>query len=316
MSDLDPHIDAMLKAAAANRLPPMKDRPLAEVREGFRILGVGKDPDAPQMQVRDLSVDGAAGPLKARLYTPSGAPKVSAGLVFFHGGGFVIGDLDTHDALCRRLADRSEVRILSVDYRLAPEHPFPAAYEDALAATRWAFDHAAEIGFEARRIAVGGDSAGAMLAATTAIQFRDQGLGPLAFQLLLYPGVLTETPTASMQRFGEGYFLTAEDMLFFDRALFPTEQHRQDPRYWALAKAPLQGVAPMLVTTAGFDPLKDGGRLFAERARAEGVTADYLDFPSLIHGFYNMCHLSPAAARATAETGRRLGEAMGALEEV
>ena len=195
---MDSGFRALLDATNAVEMPPLSTLPPAMIREGYRAQRVGVDAGAPtDLDVRDLEVAGGAGALKARLYTPNGAPAVGPGLVYFHGGGFVIGDLDSHDSFLRRLAAASGVRVLSVDYRLAPEHPFPAAHDDALASLRWAFDHAAEIGFDPARIAVGGCSAGGNLSASVALDLREDPSRRLAFQLLLYPATAMDQDTAS-----------------------------------------------------------------------------------------------------------------------
>eukprot|EP01035_Chromulina_nebulosa_P034429 gene34429-46193_t len=198
----------MLDAAAAIQMPPLAQLPAEMVRAGYTAQRSGLDLGAPKdLDVRNLDVAGGSGPLKARLYKPQGATGTGPGLVYFHGGGFVIGNLDTHDDFLRRLCKASGVRVLSVDYRLAPEHPFPAAHDDALAATRWAFDHAAEIGFDPARIAVGGDSAGGNLSACMALELRGDLARKLAFQLLLYPATAMNQDTPSRRALATGYVL-------------------------------------------------------------------------------------------------------------
>ncbi len=251
--------------------------------------------------VRELEIEGADGPLRARHYRPppSSASENPPLLVFFHGGGFVIADLDTHDEPCRVLCRHAGVQVLSVDYRLAPEHPFPAAARDALAAFRWAVAHAPELGADANRVAVGGDSAGGNLSAVTA-QLAGRDGGPLpALQLLIYPAVdLTDARTASGRLFADGFYLTEHDRQWCMRHYFSgAERDATDPRASpALDQDPSPAV-PAIVITAGFDPLRDEGEAYAEALRRAGarVAADRL--PGLIHAFINMTTV-PAARDA------------------
>ncbi|HEX6858893.1 MAG TPA: alpha/beta hydrolase [Caulobacteraceae bacterium] len=298
---LDPHFKAMLDELAKIQMPPLSMVPPEMVREGYRSTRVGLDPAAPRdLDVRDLTIDGAEGPLKARLYTPKDAGASGPGLVYFHGGGFVIGDLDTHDSFLRRLAAASGVRVLSVDYRLAPEHPFPAPHDDALAATRWAIEHAAEIGFDRKRIAVGGDSAGGNLAAYLALELKNE----IAFQLLLYPATAMEQETPSRKDLAEGHILTREAMEWFGNHLAVQghpEQHRAEPAY-----ADVSGAPTALVVTAGFDPLKDEGKAYAEKLSAAGVTATHVEHRGFVHDFYILGHVNPKVFDVIDETAEAL----------
>lgn len=306
---MDPGFRALLDATNAVEMPPLSALPPAMIREGYRAQRVGVDAGAPtDLDVRDIEVAGAAGPLKARLYTPKGAPATGPGLVYFHGGGFVIGDLDSHDSFLRRLAAASGVRVLSVDYRLAPEHPFPAAHDDALASLRWAFDHAAEIGFDPARIAVGGCSAGGNLSASVALDLRDDPARKLAFQLLLYPATAMIQDTASRRDLATGHLLTAEVMDWFGNHLAAAghpEQARAEP-----VKADLTGVAPALVVTAGFDPLKDEGKAYAAAMNAAGSRAEHVEYAAFVHDFYTLSPFCAAVPAAIEETGAKLKAAL------
>jgi acetyl esterase len=225
--------------------------------------------------------------------------------VYFHGGGFVIGDLDTHDDFLRRLCADSGVRVLAVDYRLSPEHPFPAAHDDALAATRWAIDHGGQIGFDPTKVAVGGDSAGGNLAACLGLEMRTDPARRLAFQLLLYPATAMEQETPSRTALAEGYVLTAEAMTWFAGHMAQAghaDARRGEPA-WV---DDLSGAPPALVVTAGFDPLKDEGRAYAERLSAAGVKAAHVEYPSFVHDFYVMAAVSPAVVVAIGETAAAL----------
>jgi len=303
---LDPHFKAMLDELAKVEMPPLSALPAPLVREGYRSTRVGLDPGAPQdLAVRDLEVAGGAGPLKARLYTPKDAGSSGPGLVYFHGGGFVIGDLDTHDSFLRRLSAASGVRVLAVDYRLAPEHPFPAPHDDALAATRWAFDHAAEIGFDPSKIAIGGDSAGGNLAASISLEMRSDTTRKLAFQLLLYPATAMERDTASRRELAEGHVLTREAMEWFGGHLNVEghpEQHRAEPGN----VADLSGAPACLVVTAGFDPLKDEGKEYAEKLNAAGVSAQHVEHAGFVHDFYILGHVCPKVYGVIDETAAAL----------
>ena len=305
---LDPHLKLVLQAAAAREGPDLIDLPLPVMRQVFRDMKVGVpvSQGLALAEVRELQVDGAAGPIGARLYVPVDAEQPGPGLVYFHGGGFVVGDLETHDDFLRRLAARSGVRVLAVDYRLAPEHPFPAPHDDALAATIWALTHLDELGFDGARIAVGGDSAGGNLAASVALDLRGSALGAIAFQLLLYPVTQWRDETDSMRKFGEGYFLTKRGMDFFQASLFGGTSRIGDPRLEVLHAPDLQGAPKALVVTAGYDPLKDEGAAYARALEAAGVEVDHIDHPGMIHGFYGMGGVSPGALKALDETAEAL----------
>jgi acetyl esterase len=257
--------------------------------------------EQPIGAVRDLAVGGRAG----RLYVPSGVPDHGPLLLFFHGGGWVYGDLDSHDPPCRFLAERSGVRVLAVDYRLAPEHPFPSAYDDAVAAYRWVIENAEGLGADVTRLGVGGDSAGGNLAAVTAIESARSGL-PLAFQLLVYPGTDASRPTLSKRLFGHGLYLT---QTFMDQTL---DQYLRDPALRAdprvspmLADLPA-GLAPAYVATAGFDPLRDEGEAYARKLADDGLEVELRRFSDQIHGFLNVVGVGRSARAASAEIAARL----------
>ena len=308
---LDPYFKAMLDAAAEAGGPGIETLGAQGAREFYRSLGLDGDVSFADLDIHDLTVAGAAGPLKARLYAPKAAKTPGPGLIYYHGGGWVIGDLETHDGVCRQLAAASGQRVLSVDYRLAPEHPFPASYEDAVASANWAFDHAAEIGFDPARIGLGGDSAGGNLAAAAAIALRDAGKHKLAFQLLLYPVTQVDRTTDSLRDLAEGYFLTKAGMDWFADSLFIGGGDRSDPRVSVLNASSHSDLAPAFVATGGFDPLKDEGREYAEKLKAAGVPTEHKHYPEFIHGFYQMAGLSPAAAAAVKEAAAKMKAALG-----
>jgi acetyl esterase len=260
--------------------------------------------------VRALHVAGAAGALAARLYVPR-APRAPRGarpappplLVFFHGGGFVVGDLDTHDPLCRALCRDAAVAVLSVAYRLAPEHPFPAAVEDARAAVAWAVRSAALLGADPDRVAVGGDSAGGMLAAVVSrLAAREGGPAP-ALQLLVYPAVDRLGAWQSMERFGEGHLLTSAEIGWFHRHYLAgaTEVRRDDPRLVPLRAADHGGLPPAVVVTASHDPLRDEGEAYAAALAAAGTPVTLRRLDGLVHGFVHLVGVSRSAREAVAE---------------
>jgi acetyl esterase len=255
----------------------------------------------PVAAVTDITVTGAAGPLTARHYRTD--DRDAPLLVFYHGGGHVIGSIDTHDDLCREICRTGRVHVLSVDYRLAPEHPAPAGADDAYAAYLWACEHAAELGADPRQVAVGGDSAGANLAALVAIRARDEGVHHQpALQLLLYP--VTDYPgqTRSQTLFARGFFLTRRDMDWFkERFLGGAQIDSADPRVSPLRAADLSGLPPALVVTAGFDPLRDEGRAYADAMRDAGTSVDYREYGPVVHGFANFFPLGGASRAATAD---------------
>ena len=252
---------------------------------------------------------GRAGPIPARLYTPEGAATPSGLLVYFHGGGFVIGDLETHDGHCRRLAHYSGQRVMAVDYRLAPEHPFPAGHDDALAATRWAFDHAADLGADPARIGVGGDSAGGNLAASVALDLRGDAARRLKLQMLLYPATWPEAETAS-RRDRDGPVLSKAAMAWFEASL-AFLGHPDLLRAAPARQADLSGLPAAYVVTAGFDPLEDEGRDYAEAMGAAGVASRHVNYPSLVHDFFIMGDVSPAVIDAAKEAGAAIRAALG-----
>ena len=255
-------------------------------------------------EVRDLTIEGAAGPLAARLYRPQGRALGSRLLVYLHGGGFVIGDLDTHDEPCRILCRHGRTLVLSVAYRLAPEHPFPAAVDDAIAAYRWACSNAASLGVDGNSIAIGGDSAGGNLAAVVSHHTARAGDAPSA-QLLIYPTVDPLTRRPSHELFADRLFLTARDVAAFQRA-YRGGQHGdpRNPRLAPLLAHDLSGLPPTLVITAGFDLLRDEGEAYAHALRDSRGRVRLRRFASLAHGFIHLTDISPTARKAMREIAR------------
>jgi acetyl esterase len=292
--------------------PPWHAMTAAEARSAYAAGAEVLDlPRARVQRVEELAIPGGDGSLRpARLYAD--ASDVLPALLYLHGGGFVVGGLETHDSLCRQLALRSRGAVVALDYRLAPEHPFPAAVDDAWAALRWLFDHGAKFGIDGHRIAVGGDSAGATLAAVVAVMARDQGL-PLALQLLFTPGTAAHADVASHRLFGNGFLLDAATLdWFFDHTL-PHEQ-RGDWRFAPLNVPDLDGVAPACIILAECDPLVDEGLAYADRLRAAGVAVELELFRGLTHDFIKMGRALKEAATAQQVAADALRQAWGDLE--
>jgi acetyl esterase len=296
---VDPEIaEALARTEAAGWLPltgGSHERARTRYRElSLMRRGEGYVPP-PVASVTDRTFDGPAGPLSARVSVPE--DPIAATVVFLHGGGWVIGDLDTHDPVCRRLATATRAVVASIEYRLAPEAPHPAALHDALAALRWAARSWPE-----HRLAVAGDSAGGGLAAGCARCVRDQADGPrLAAQLLIYPGLDPEMTQPSVEENAEGYFLTRQDMRWFYGHYLPEDEMRTDPAVNLLRAGDLAGLAPAVVAVAQYDPLRDEGRAYARRLREAGVPVTLVEGPGLVHGYFGLVELSAAAARTADE---------------
>jgi acetyl esterase len=261
------------------------------------------DRGAPAMETRDLAIPTPAGPLKARFYRPAAAAAAGPGLVFFHGGGFVICDIETHDALCRRLADAAGVRILSVDYRLAPEAPFPAQLDDAETALRWTIAEAASLQIDPTRLLAGGDSAGGYMTLAVAAKLNAERTGAVAGQLLIYP-LLALDDVAWAASLSTHSRIVGRVTLGYIR-----HQLHLDAVPGSLAEADLAPLPPTLIAVGGhLDPCRPEGRRLAERLRAAGMPLTLLEYPRLPHGFASLTHLSVASRRAVAEIGGQLGE--------
>ena len=287
---LDAVVKVMLDQLATQEGPAMFEVSPQEAREMYRAMKDVWGAPAPVENVEDRSIPGPGGEIPVRIYTPASTEPLPA-LVYFHGGGFVIGDLDTHDAVCRTLANSAQCVVASVDYRLAPEHKFPAAVDDAYAATAWVAEHAAEIGVDKRRVAVGGDSAGGNLAAVVALIARGKNAPRLAYQLLVYPVLDYNFETASYRENAEGYFLTTDAMKWFWAHYIRNEADGLDPRASPLRADDLIGLPPALVITAEFDPLRDEGEAYAARLRDDGVPVTVTRYDGMIHGFWQMAAL-------------------------
>ncbi len=283
-------------------LPPQQAR--AKVR---RSTASSDGAPIPMAELVEFELPGAEGPLKARLYVPFTAPPPPRPmLVHYHGGGWMVGDLETHDSACRFLAAHSGVSILSTTYRLAPEHPFPAAVEDAQAAFLWANALAEELGADPGKIGVGGDSAGGNLAAGVCVSMREAGGPHPAMQLLVYPATEAIEPRRSRGLFAEGFILSQLDIDHCERAYLPDKEMGYDPRASILRTPDLSSLPPAYVATAGFDALRDEGEEYAERMRAAGVRVALRRHPRLIHTFANLTAVSRSSREAMLEAAGAL----------
>ncbi|MFC4553140.1 MULTISPECIES: alpha/beta hydrolase [Halorussus] len=281
-------VRAVLDALEAMGAPKVSDLEPREAREVVDGTFAGAEPVEEVGAVEDRTIPGPAGEIPVRVYRPEGDGPHPV-VVFFHGGGFVLGDLDGHDAPCRILTNAVEAVVVSVDYRLAPEHPFPAAVEDAYAATEWIAEHAAEIDGDAERIAVAGDSAGGNLAAVVALAARERGGPDLAYQALFYPAVdFGEGDYPSREENAEGYFLSADEMAYFGDHYVPSWAHMPNPYLAPIEAESHADLPPATVVTCGFDPLRDEGRAYAETLEADGVAVIHREYDDLIHGVVNM----------------------------
>ena len=300
---LHPQTQALLDLMIERGVPPTHTLTPAEARSFYRERRGFTQPAPPAVALlRELQADGPRGAVPLRLYRPMGsdAASVLPVLVYYHGGGWVIGDLDTHDTLCRELANGAGCAVVAVDYRMGPEHRFPAAVIDAIAATRWVHSHASELNLDPNRLAVGGDSAGGNLAAVVSIAARDAGDLPIAFQLLIYPATDQHRNTPSHTSNGQGYLLTTETMDYFTGHYIADPAHYQDWRASPLLHIDLTKLPPALVLTAGYDPLRDEGAAYAERLTAAGNRATYVCFERQIHGFITMGKVLDEANAAVA----------------
>ena len=303
---LDPVARAYLDAVASAGVPPVWESEPSEARRGFEATAAQLfGPTDPVGSVVDRTIPG---PVRIRVYEPLGDERARPVLVYFHGGGWVLGSLDTHDGVCRALCARTPCVVVAVDYRLAPEHRFPAAVDDAWAATAWVVEHAASLGADPARIAVGGDSAGGNLAAAVTFRARATGLS-LAFQLLVYPVTDADLDTASYLENATGYGLTRDAMRWYwDQYLGP-DGDRADPEAAPLRAGDLAGLPPALVITAEFDVLRDEGEAYAGRLEAAGVAAELSRYEGLIHGCIRMPAAIPPANAMLDEAASALGTA-------
>ena len=290
---LDPQAQALMQLMVEKGVPPVNTMTPVQARESYRSRRAFTQPDAPEVyQVADQVIESNGVNVPVRVYHPHTAQtqKSLPALVYIHGGGWTIGDLDTHDVLCRSLCLQAGVVVVSVDYRMGPEHKFPAAYDDTVAAFNWTVANASALGVDAKRIAIGGDSAGGNLSAAACIGLRDQkGLSVQpAFQLLIYPATIMWQDTPSYHANGQGYMLTKDSIAYYTDNYLRNRDDAKDWRaspQWASTHA---GLPPAFVMTAGFDPLRDEGLMYADALSKAGVSCQYICFERQIHGFITM----------------------------
>jgi acetyl esterase len=304
---LDPQAKALL-----DLMPPMPDFStidLAVVRAAMAQGPLNAGEPEAVAKVENRTIPGPAGPIAVRVYKPQGRAPFP-GLVFFHGGGFVLCNLDTHDGLCRSLANAAGCAVVSVDYRLAPEHPYPAAPEDCYAATQWVAKNGSELGIDVTRLAIGGDSAGGNLTAVTALLARDRGGPALRFQLMIYPVTDCAFGTASHRENGEGYFLTTGMMRWFWEKYVADAKQGAEAYASPLRAANVANLPPGLCITAEYDPLRDEGEAYAARLREAGVDVRTSRYAGMFHGFLSMTAQLDKARAAVAEAGAALRAAL------
>lgn len=285
---LDPQAQAFLDQMVAFGAQPLNTLSPEDARKAFDLLAeLSELKPEPVAKVEDRLIPGPVGQIPIRVYTPQGTEPFPV-LIFFHGGGFVLGSIKIYEELCRALTNGADCIVVSVDYRVAPEHKFPAAVEDCYAATKWVAGNAKAIGGDPTHIAVGGDSAGGNLAAVVSLMARDQGTSPLVYQLLVYPTTSFALDTPSCQENADGYFLTRDDMVWFRNLYLRSNADRDDPYASPLQAQDLRGLPSALVITAEFDPLRDEGEAYAARLREADVAVVCTRYNGMIHGFLSM----------------------------
>jgi len=297
---LDPQIAAMLSRLPA--WPGARNFPLQDLRAYIKRLSTGAGPlPVPLASIYDTQIAGPGGELPLRIYTPEGIGPFPV-IVFFHGGGYVTGDLDTQDMIARALAHGATALTISVDYRLAPEHPFPAAADDAFSALKWSAENAIKFNGDASRLAVAGDSAGANLSAVVALDARDAGGPDIAAQILFYGSMSHSADTPSAREYGDGPIITADDIDFFlTHWLGKNSQSMTSPRAFAFHAADHRSLPPAFIVTAECDPSRDGGERYGEKLQASGVHVEHRRYAGMPHGFISWLGTLPTAQQAIDE---------------
>ncbi len=311
---LDPEVQAFLEAqtetaaAAEEPPPPIMEQTPEMGREGYQALAEAVGPGPDVAAATDRSIPGPGGDIGLRIYRPD-TTEASGTLVYYHGGGMVIGDLDTHDHACRELCAGARCIVVSVDYRLAPENPFPAAVDDSFAALEWVANNISEVGGDTSRIAVGGDSAGGTLAAAVALRARDAGGPKLAFQLLIYPWLDMTMASASIDENAEGYVLTRDHLVWFRDHYLGDLGSSNDPMASPIFASSHADLPPALVITAEFDPLRDEGRTYADKLSSSGVEVKLSNYDGMIHVFFQLSAILDGGRRAVDEACAALRDA-------
>lgn len=305
-------LDLMEEATKAGR-PKLETLPHAVGRAAVDKMSEDSEADPPEVaETIDGEFAGPGGAIRYRRYLPLGVtPGSQPTLIYYHGGGFVIGTIETHDSTCRRLANRSRCQVISIDYRLSPEHPFPAPIDDGIAAFRHVRDNAAAFGADAARLAVGGDSAGGAIAAVVCQTMRDAKEAGPAFQMLIYPATDSSRETGSRTAFAEGYFLSKGLMDWFWKAYVPAGTDLSDLRLSPLLAKDFTGLPPAFVLTAGYDRLRDEGRAYADQLIDAGVKTTYVNYPGTIHGFFTLTRFLKQGLKANDEAAAVMGAFFG-----
>lgn len=302
---VDPQVQVYLDQMASLNMPQLSSMTPEVIRQQIAqelaMFGEGE----PVAHVENRTIPGPAGEIPVRIYTPEGSGPFPV-LVFFHGGGWVICTLDTHDGQCRSLTNGAGCVVVSVDYRLAPEHKFPAAPEDCYAATKWVAEHAAEINGDASRLAIGGDSAGGNLTAVVAQMARDRGGPRLVFQLMIYPATDFTAQTASMRENSKGYELSEDDMNWFSGHYLNSKEDKFNPLASPARAKDLSNLPPALIITAEYDPLRDEGEEYGRLLQAAGVPTKISRYDGMIHGFFGMSAMFDKARVAVDEASQAL----------
>jgi acetyl esterase len=306
---LSPQMRALLDNIGRTALPPLYAMPVAQARAAYRAgVGAMEQPQVAVERVDDFSIPGPAGPIRARLWAASHQPCLPA-LLYLHGGGFVVGGIETCEGMCRQIALQSGAAVVAIDYRLAPEHKFPAGLDDCFAALQWLAREGVALGLDTQRLAVGGDSGGGTLAASTALLARDGGIR-LALQLLFYPSVQTSLSTASLELYSQNLPLSTELMRWFNHNAH-IKGEKLDWRREPLKAPSHAGVAPAWIGLAQCDALTDDGYLYADKLREAGVAVEVREWPGVIHDFINMGRFIPQAAEAHTAAAQALRQAFG-----
>ena len=303
---LAPDVSAVLEASAKSGMPPLESLPFGEMREAYKLIGalLGGDP-MPVARTLDLTAKGSAGDIPLRLYLPKEPADASPATIYFHGGGWCIGSIETHDKVCRRLAQESGYPVVSVEYRLAPEHPAPAGPDDAVAATQWIHDHAGELGLDPGRLAVAGDSAGGSLSAVVTQQLH--GVVPLVAQVLFYPCTDLSPASSQFPSRSENANVPPLTLAAMHAMADPfAGELVNDPRVSPLCGTNLKDLHPALIFTGECDVLRDDGRFYAEALKKAGVYVEHIELPGMVHGFVEMAGVLPAARLALEQTGEFL----------
>jgi len=302
---LDANVELFLQAVQQQERPSLRDVGLEEARQGIVLMHALCTPPGELARYEQRTVPGPGGDIPVRIYSQATEAALPV-VVFFHGGGWTIGDVASYDTLCRKLAVATGLTVISVDYRLAPEHVFPAAAEDCFAATKWIAEHGGELGVDGSRLAVAGDSAGGNLAAVTSILARDRGGPTISFQLMIYPVIDGTMSFPSYKENAEGYLLTADDMAWFYEQYVPPDVDRKNAMLSPLYAPDLSGLPPALVITAEYDPLRDEGEAYADALQQAGVEARASRYDGMVHGFVPIDGVVPTATQAIDEAAAAL----------